>query len=344
MRLTIFEKNDVVLLLSDHSLNADKVCEQLEKEKTFSEISYIKTKGLVSSRNNRQKINDFFDVVLGTENRYSFYLSNIANICFDELICYNYNIDIIGLFSLLYKKNDKVKVSLYEEGILSYDVKFEDNIHRDFIRIARKILRKKDISDAFSHFYCFYPELYKGSLKVISVPVISTDSKCVDILRNIFSVDKSQMKYTQKYIYFSSVYDFEGGASIGEYELVKRIIDVVGKDNLMVKMHPRDARDIYEKNGFIVDRNSSIPWEVIQLSEDFSDKVFMTATSGSVLAGSFMTDNPVTTFYMYKMCDISGNNSAKKTTEFIYNYLQENNVKGVLENVKIIDSLDEIIK
>lgn len=65
-----------------------------------------------------------------------------------------------------------------------------------------------------------------------------------------------------------------------------------------VKTHPRDSRTIYKDHGFNVDVNSSIPWEAIQLSGDFSDKVFLTINSGSVLSGSTMSEKPVKTFYM----------------------------------------------
>lgn len=120
MRLTIFCKYDVILLLSDHSANSETVLNRLNQRKVFSEAYYIKTKGLVANRNGVQKVRDFFDAVLGRENRYSYYIEGIENRRFYEIICFNYNIDIIGIYSLLYRYNNRVKVSLFEEGILSY--------------------------------------------------------------------------------------------------------------------------------------------------------------------------------------------------------------------------------
>lgn len=75
-----------------------------------------------------------------------------------------------------------------------------------------------------------------------------------------------------------------------------KVANLVGKDNLLIKIHPRDLRTIYSDNGFNVDKNSLIPWEAIQLSSDFSDKVFLTINSGSVLSGSTMSEKPVKTF------------------------------------------------
>lgn len=344
MRMTIFCKYEVVLLLSDHSANSEAVLNRLSKREAFSEAYYIKTKGLVANRKNVQKAKDFFDIVFGRENRYSFYIDGIRNKFFDEIICFNFNIDIIGIYALLYRNNSSIKLSLFEEGLLSYGVTFEDNIRRRAIRFFRMALGKKDMYNAYENFYCFYPQLYNGALNTVGVPAIIPGSKCTDILRDIFSINESQIIYPQKFIYFSSVYDFEGGAPIGELELVKKIGELVGNENLIVKTHPRDARGIYEKNGFSVDENSNVPWEVIQLTGDFSDKVFLTATSGSVLAGSFMSAKPIKTFYLYKLCNIFNNISAQETTAAISNLLDREELKGTLRNVRIVETLEDIIK
>ncbi len=147
----------------------------------------------------------------------------------------------------------------------------------------------------------------------------------------------------KKYFFFTSVYDFEGGEPIGEYELVCKIADLVGKENLLVKTHPRDVRTIYEDEGFIVDKNSDIPWEAIQLSKDFSDKVFLTATSGSVLAGSFMSENPPKTFFMHKCCNVSGNYSAQKTIATIEELLCDEALKDSLRTVSYANDVKDIL-
>lgn len=140
------------------------------------------------------------------------------------------------------------------------------------------------------------------------------------------------------------MYDFEGGAPIGELELVKKIGELVGNENLIVKTHPCDTRRVYEKNGFYVDDNSNVPWEVIQLTGDFSDKVFLTANSGSVLAGSFMSDKPIRTFYLYKLCDISKNVGAQEAARAIFSLVHKEELKGVLDKVYIAESLENILQ
>ena len=158
-----------------------------------------------------------------------------------------------------------------------------------------------------------------------------------------FDIKLTENDYKEKYIFFTSICDFENGEPIGEYELVCKVADFVGKENLLIKTHPRDTRTIYEDNGFTVDKNSSIPWEAIQLSRDFSDKVFLTATSGSVLAGSFMSENPPKIFFMYGCCNIEGNASAKASVMAIEELLSEETLKPSLKTVAIANDVKDIL-
>ena len=109
-----------------------------------------------------------------------------------------------------------------------------------------------------------------------------------------------------------------------------------------MKTHPRDPRNIYEENGFKVDKNSAIPWEVIQLSGDFSDKVFLTATSGSVLAGSFLSEKPTRTLYTYPLCDLSHHRVAQDSRAAIEELLGNESLRQILHNVEVIHSVEDI--
>ena len=151
------------------------------------------------------------------------------------------------------------------------------------------------------------------------------------------------MIYPQKYIYFAGTLDFEGGKPIGEFELVQKIAKQVGKENLLVKVHPRDTRSVYAEEGLLVDKNSSKPWEIIQMLGDFSNKVFLTATSGSVLAGNFLTTNPVPTFYMYKCCDTDKNISALKNVNNIELLLHEKSMQKIFCGIKIATDIKDIV-
>lgn len=341
---TLFVDDEIILLLSNHSRNTEEICERLCKLQIFKEVHYFKTKDLLKNRKIPEKIKDFFQISFGCRNRYTDVIKGLEGRFFDEIICYNYGVDVEGLFSYLYEANNGLKVSFYEEGILTYGIDKDISLRQKCMKWLRLLLGKRNVTEVYENFYCFYPSLYKGVLKAVSIPHVKSFSKCADELKELFGLFNIGFQYPEKYIFFTSVYDFEGGNPIGEYELVSKVADFVGKNNLLIKVHPRDTRGIYERDGYKVDINSSIPWEAIQLSGDFRDKIFLTATSGSVLAGSLMSEIPTRTFYMFKCCNITGNISAKITAKSIKDLLSDSDLQEVLGNVSIVQKVEEIIK
>lgn len=340
---TICKDDEVVFLISDDSNGSKRVAEKIQSIGIVKKVIWIKTKRLTYEKNLFEKISDSISIALLETNRYENVLRPILNIGFDEFIFFNFGVDTIAFYNLFVKRNPDIKVSRIEEGILSYGIEIGYGQGKivDLSYYVRKLLHRKNIIDNFYNFYCYYPVIYKGNLQSVQIPRISVNSKTARILGKIFRPDTSG--YTQKYIFFTSVYDFEGGEPIGEYELVLKVANLVGKDNLLIKIHPRDLRTIYSDNGFNVDKNSLIPWEAIQLSSDFSDKVFLTINSGSVLSGSTMSEKPVKTFYMYKLCNIKENRSCQKNAQDIEALLCKSSMKEVFRNVKIAEKIEDIL-
>ena len=309
----------------------------------FKDVFYVKTRDLDYSKLGlKTLIPSVMPGVFGNSSIFK----NVVKIYIDELIYFNLSYSTVHLFAALNKKNPDLKCSRMEEGVLSYNSTCNDGmdlgVRKTLIAKFRTFLKLDNAFERVENFYCFQPDFYKGALKPVKVPPIASNGRVKDVLLKIFNVNLEEDSYKEKYIFFTSVYDFEGGTPIGEYELVCKIADLVGKENLLVKTHPRDLRTIYTDNGFKTDKNSGVPWEAIQLSRDFSDKVFLTATSGSVLAGSFMSENPPKTFFMHNCCNISGNKSAEKSVEIIEELLNDDGLKDSLKTVKIAKEIKDI--
>ena len=341
LKLTLFAEDQVTLIISDHSRRSEKVADELKKINIFEDVKYIKTREIIDSYNKKQDYIDFFMNSFGKSLFSIFYVDELKNKNFDELIVYNLGYDIFDLHCFLIEFNRKIGVSRFEEGILSYDLREVETKKLHLSTFLRSMRGRRSLYNSRRNFYCFFPKIYRGKYMPIKIPEINRNGECVEILKKIFGYHIEDNMYTQKYIFFTSVYDFEGGKPIGEFELVKRIADLVGMDNLLVKIHPRDTRTIYKEYGFHIDPNSSIPWEVIQLCNDFSEKVFLTATSGSVMAGSFMSNKPVKTWYLFELCDIS-DNYAINTVNEIKRILSDESIKENLLCVKIAKTLNDI--
>ena len=340
---TLFSEDDVVVLLSDHSKNTQKICKRLSELKIFSQTLFLKSKEITYNEKDNvvSRIRQIISIALNLKNEYSFYLNGIKDYYFDEVIFYNFETDIYALYSMLYEFNKDIKFSFYEEGLLSYDIEIKKRKKYRAINWIRRKLGKNIIFDSLKKFYCFYPENYAGKLNAVKVPPIEFGGKTSRQLLLVFDLEKEN-PYKTKYIFFTSVYDFEGGY-IGEYDVVSKVCELVGKENVTVKIHPRDTRTIYSENGFCVDKNSEIPWEVIQLAYDFSGKIYLTATSGSVLAGSVLTENKVKTFYLYNLCDVDANEAAKKTCINIKNTIDNRRLKHLFNAIHIVENIDEIL-
>lgn len=343
MKNTIFKDDYVTMLVCDHSIDADIYAARLNELQIFSELHFVVTMGACDVRTKRQKIEDFFDITFRQNNRYRNFTKSLVEKKYDEMIVYNYTIETYGIHALLSQYNRSISVSRYEEGILSYNGYNMLTGRRKLINNLRKIQGKPSIEDCLKNFYCFYPQLYQDNLIPCFVPLIKQNDSIIVLIKKTFNVGSRKQQYNEKYIFFTSVYDFEGGKSVGEYELVCKIADLVGKNNLLVKTHPRDTRTIYIDNGFNVDENSAIPWEAIQLSGDFSGKIFMTLNSGSVLAGSTMSEKPIKTYFMYKLCDFSENSGCLRTVSNIKSLLSKDSMQEVLRTVKIAEKIEDIL-
>ena len=232
LKKTLFKNDDVTVLVSDHSKNADIIEKRMEALSVFDNVFFVKTIELLRSSKKFLKIRQFTDVCFKRKNIFSsVILKDINNLFFDEMVLYNIERDSVAIYSFLSAYNKSIKLSRFEEGILSYNNSVQKIVtpKRRIMDFVRMIQGKPQFTKAGTNFYCFYPELYKGELLPVKVPLIDSNSETVDVIRKVFNVNLSENDYKEKYIFFTSVLDFEGEHPIGEYELVCRIAEIVGK-------------------------------------------------------------------------------------------------------------------
>lgn len=347
MKLTIKKDEYVILVLSDHSRNAKEVSRKLQAAFLFEEVFYIESRKIdYREINNIRDINLQIQCILNSVQGISFYaqLQNLKNV--DEFIYFNLMITTLNIFSVLQKGNKNLSCSFMEEGIFSYgctQCKIS-GIRKGSVCKIRSLLGKKILIESTSFFYCFYPEIYKGFFRPIAIPTLHQNEEFLSILNMIFPIDKKTMTYDKKYIMLTSVYDFEGGEPVGEFELAQKIAKIVGKDNLLIKLHPRDFRTIYEDAGFNVDRNSTYPWEVIQLSLDFSSKVLLTINSGGVMSISMLTEKSPSIFFLYPFCRIESNRALRELVKNIQALLSNSLLMKRLSHISVPARLEEILE
>ena len=330
---TLWDKDEVDVVISDQSNGSYNVYTTLVELNIFNKVHWKENSAICRVGTNFYKtLKKMCYIAFGLNDSF------ITNNCYDELVYYNADVYTYGIYDKLKKNNANLVCSRYEEGILSYeDSEFLTKSRLNFSKKIRKSIQKSILDEDTKTFYCFYPEFYKGNLLQIAVPKI-TDYRIIgERLKKIFNVDDEKLKIREKYIFFTSVYDFEGGEPIGETELVQKIAEIVGKDNLIVKTHPRDVRDAFKQSGIRVYEHSEIPWEAIQLNNDFSSKVLLTVNSGSVIGANMMIEKKAPALFLYKCCNYKVNPAAIATSQMIDRFVSE--LKDV--NVRSIESLEE---
>lgn len=344
MKFTLFSEDYVSLVLSDHSNNAERVYEHLKNQQLFDECAFVKSKGIIHNRSKKEKVTEFFQIVFSKSNRYQFYVEGLSSLYYDEILFYNMEIDTYGVFSILAEHNKKLQYSSYEEGVLSYGSFSYDSIKFKIIRTLRKTIGKPAIFDRYQKFYCVYPELYKASLEAIQIPQISYENKRLkEILADIFQIKEGLDYNKYKYIYFESIYDTEG-RGIGEVEFLLEFARRVGKENLLVKKHPRSMNHIFEENGIAVDTNSAAPFEAIQLNNDMSGCTFVAAMSGSVLSVNSIVDKPSKVLLIYPLTNYQKRQDTFEFAKHVEDVLHQFQNVGKMGHIKVLHSLDEFLE
>jgi hypothetical protein len=160
-----------------------------------------------------------------------------------------------------------------DEGVKAYVANFVDNLIFDFKRFA----------DLDYDYYIFKKNMFlkNTTRKLKDIPIIDiNNSQTMEIYNEIYCYKGYKVK--QKYIYLDTARD--GYISDEDVlKIIQKFIDAIGKNNLIVKPHPRVDERIYLNLGVeIFDKD--IPWEIYSMNNNLSDKAIICSfTSAAVL-------------------------------------------------------------
>ncbi len=302
MRRTLFSEDYFDIVITDGSNKAQQYSEKLREMKIFDEVFFVtrardSQEGFSSIGSKISRFCNYF-----VKGSYVSYLKHP----YDLFLSYSFYWYSFMLFNALEQDNHNIKVAKYEEGLISYyvdDHRFEYDYFLK-IRKIKRFLHQPLMFDRHKDFYCFYPDFYEGNLNPVRIPAIDReDREFRDILCTMFDVDPDKLRYDKKFIYFASMLDTEIiPDKREEFGIVKDIVEIVGKENVMVKLHPRESDpQRFSELGVTIDENSDIPFEVVQLVRDFSDNVFITCLSGSVINFASVLPERTKTYLTYGM-------------------------------------------
>ncbi|MFR5876145.1 MAG: polysialyltransferase family glycosyltransferase [Eubacterium sp.] len=199
---------------------------------------------------------------------------------------------ITTLFDLLKRNNKSLILNYYEDGTASYTKRLSwyyelfkkpsgiKNISHN------NIFKKYTIYSNFNEFCVFAPKLlewYPEGSKVTEIDKIDiTDNIFKKIINYIFDYDNLEDKYEEKYIFFEESFYADTGY-MEDVNLIEKLADIVGKENLLIKIHPRNPENRFAKMGYKTNVNTAIPWEIIAMNIDLTDKKIIAVASTSII-------------------------------------------------------------
>lgn len=295
LKRTVYREDDADIVVTDRTGEQAGFAMRITDEKIFRHVYFCNSKefayphGVVKKTFHYLAGNLFPHMVLHQ-------LDEITGM-YDLFLYHNDSIDCQVLYDRLIKKNKSMECVRFEEGYSVY-IPLEHTYTKG--NRLRNFLGKRNLRELTGFVYMFNPELLQVEMPygIKRIDKINSDDHAMlEMLNRIFAYDPCK-SINQKYIVFEEAYATDG-ERIEDYELISFVADLVGKDNLLVKLHPRTEINRFLELGIETDTRK-IPWEVIQMNEDMGEKVLISIASGSILASKLYFDEDVHSILMYK--------------------------------------------
>ena len=184
------------------------------------------------------------------------------------------------LFSKLKRTNPGLKLHFYEEGLGVYLKGLFDTVHS--LKYMYYLLGYKYEGDYLQDLYLYNPDLAFNNEIIKMVSIGSAKEEDIKYIKPALEVDDI-LQYRTKGVYFENDFrntEFEG---VDEKQIIDLLYKSLGKDQLTVRMHPRNPKDKYQSQGYIIDQNNKNSWEDILVALDnLNDLALITLNSTAV--------------------------------------------------------------
>lgn len=299
------------MLVSDHLNGGQQLCDRIRQTGFFDHVCYVQTVEFAKFQKRISRFerieasllpNRFLKRFVSLDDRYSnVYLANVDY--FSQL-----------LFDAVAHRNPAVKLYIYEDGLFTYSRLYEADYVSTHIPVThpvkqflhRYIYRKRTIYGNVAGMLLFNPDniSWKPPFPIPPLRKIDRENESFRALCNlVFGYDESVDRYDRKYIFMEESFYAEG-AVLNDLEVIEQLAQRVGRENIMVKIHPRNPENRFAALGYQTNTNTSIPWEVILMNlGDISDKYLITVSSSSVMNPILIFGLPVKVYSIYHCVD-----------------------------------------
>jgi hypothetical protein len=335
----LFTKDSATdLVLSDTFSDCDALAERVRTLGAFKNVYKVRIKNLIYATSPALKLKKIkfllsFEKMLKRD----FVSRPYDEFWFNNEIAFNY-----ALISLLRSWNPACRIFRFEEGYATYtDAETVSPRSEALIRIRNFVLGNPSnlLPDTM---YLFSPELLmftpKCEVKKVSMFDLNKHPECIAKINTSFNyTGKSDLDAAR--VIFLEDCAFEDMGLNDDLDLVKTIADAVGRENIIVKLHPRTRVNRFEKLGIRISSLQCVPWEAVVMNmPGDSAKIFVTISSGSVMNYGVLIEKNFRTIMLYKLVKKEFVRMNGLRADFFERF-----VKAHPENLSVPESRDELL-
>lgn len=294
---SFFQEDKVSLLISDAINGSGHLITNLRNSAKFEQVFLVHRQLFRKIENSKWKRALFHE-------EKKFFARFLLRKCSTELpeICDIFLCANIDLFGVAFCQCFDCQLDLFEDGIASYSMELGE-FYQDIFDNHNEIKKKRYACYANAgRIYLFCPERlkWKPPFMIEKMGSFIEDMEFIQFLNQIFEYDSLKEPYAEKYIFFEEAY-YSDGRDVDDVGIVSMIADVVGKENILIKRHPRSEVDRFGEIGFHTNSNSGIPWEVIAINVCLDKKVIITIASAAAITPYLLLGMKMKAILLYKL-------------------------------------------
>ena len=189
------------------------------------------------------------------------------------------NISLMNQYLILGLKaeNPRLTWMLFEDGAETYSPLVGSLVQSASLKVRLQLYAVQRLKGA----YLFHPETldWKPACPVYKLPGEVRPGNPGPAQSDL-SVRPRPDRYDRPVVFFEESYPCDG-VDIGDLALVNRLAELVGKENIFVKTHPRNQENRFKKAGYATNRDSTTPWELVILNTSFAHTLLVTVGSSA---------------------------------------------------------------
>lgn len=281
------------VIVSNHIKNGFELFQSAQSVSAFSNVFYIESFDFCRGRNQYAEVRNFrkhnFAKITAQEDEL-FQKCGIDD-KYDVLLVCNWDRLANVLYRNIAKHNTSIRVHGFEDGYSTY-LKIQGDwiagcngseVDKIYQRISGKGI---EAISRLEVLYLYHPErlLWDGPFEKIKIPQeVLTDTETIRDLNLLFGYDESLSQIEQPIIFFEECFRTEN-VPCGDVALLELISEWVGKENIIVKPHPRIYDSVYKRLGYKTIERTQVPWEIMVLNKPYlAEKLWLSISSGSIM-------------------------------------------------------------